>query len=123
MEERKRYTHWDEELGSYILNENMDYYDLQNTLGLLEDEIEKLRGESNKCLIGEKMTKEEYLQATPKIEVYMPEWSKALYDCPKCGRGKMHKDLLHCRCLTSFPPQYRYTYICDMCSYSEELDR
>ena len=48
------------------------------------------------------------------------EWSDPKYACPKCGGG-MRKNLQHCICLASYPPQYRYTYKCDKCDYTEEL--
>ena len=42
--------------------------------------------------------------------------SPALYKCPKCG-GNVRRD--NSCCLTTYPPQYRYT--CDDCDYYEMI--
>ena len=65
--------------------------------------------------------KDLYIKAHESIiDKAFVEWSSPKYKCPKCGGG-MRKNLQHCICLASYPPQYRYTYKCNKCDYTEEL--
>lgn len=67
--------------------------------------------------------KEEYIESREGSALIHPsiKWSEPKYICPKCKEGGMQKDLLTAICLASLPPQYRYTYKCNKCDYTEEL--
>ncbi len=50
----------------------------------------------------------------------MPQFSEAIYKCPKCGNG-MRMNFLGVRILTSNPPIQQQEYVCENCGFSEYI--
>ena len=67
-------------------------------------------------------SKEEFLKSKSDAvpQTIVDRYSAPSYYCPKCKSGRMRKDNYSGVVLTSFPPIYVFTYVCDRCRYSEQ---
>lgn len=68
-------------------------------------------------------SKEEFLKnkVDSAIPTIIDRYSHPEYVCPKCKSGGMCKDNYSGICLTSLPPIFVSTYVCNECGYSEQI--
>ena len=69
-------------------------------------------------------SKEEFLKSKSGAvpQTIVNRWSAPSYYCPKCKSGRMCKDNYSSIVLTSLPPIYVSTYVCNNCEYSEQIE-
>lgn len=67
----------------------------------------------------QRMTREEYITQNQTEQYFLTEpYSEPKYDCPKCGSGRMRKNLT--MVFASYP--YKYQYECDTCGHIDYLN-
>lgn len=91
-----------------------EYKEVGRNLDLIIDDI-KIANATCNCTTTYLPSAKEYREAVDKNAFqFTAQWSKPLYQCPKCGGG-MCKNLMVV--LTTYPAQYEYQ--CDKCGYME----